>query len=235
MKTKQFVKTFIALALVLLVQQSNAQVKLGLRAGINLSKINTSSEHGLRELQTESLLTYHFGTTLDYRLSDKLSFQPSLLFSVKGSNNDLEYYWDPPIEGYDKFFFSYLDIPLHIAYKINNFQFFAGPYVAFGLSGKNEWNVKGEDFQEAVVLDLKPIFGELDSDDVGKEDGYFKSPDIGLNIGVGYTIDDFLINAGYSLGLSNIRPGIYGTLGSDLVEYNNRVVTFSVGYFFLKK
>jgi|TARA_B110000259_G_C13802917_1_gene317463 hypothetical protein len=53
-----------------------------------------------------------------------------------------------------------LEIPINAAYKINDFQIFAGPYIAFGLGGKNKEEIKYDGESEEYKTKFKPKFGK---------------------------------------------------------------------------
>ena len=83
-----------------------------------------------------------------------------------------------------------MEIPINAAYKINDFQIFAGPYIAFGLGGENKEEIKYDGESEEYKTKFKPKFGKLSEDDFEEESDedydYFKAFDFGLNLGVGY-------------------------------------------------
>lgn len=96
----------------------------------------------------------------------------------------------------------------------------AGPYVAFGLFGKSEYetNFPVEDSYEE---DAK--FGNSEDDNVAPID-------MGLNFMLGYQLKSgLLFNAGYGLGLANTIPK---DLRDGDVKSSNRVFSLSVGFAF---
>lgn len=72
---------------------------------------------------------------------------------------------------------NYLEVPVDVVFSFGNLGIHVGPYAAFLISAK------------AFDLDLK---------------SNFKSVDLGLNIGLGYTISKVGLGVNYGLGLSNI-------------------------------
>ncbi len=184
-------------------------------------------------------LAYHIGATVDYGFSDAISLQTGLLLSSKGYKYDLEQDLDDDetVEGYDKYTFNYLEIPIHVAYKINdNFQVFAGPYLAFGIGGKNKWDVTykydGDSDTDSVEIKYKAVFGEVKDEDLGEDEDAYGALDFGFDFGIGYQTGPILINAGYSLGLGNLTADYGGDFDPKDMKTSNRVITLSVSYFF---
>lgn len=239
---KKFYQLTVLIGLMAFSLQSQAQVRFGVKAGLNLNNISQNVEDSDFEFATKMSLGYHIGATMDFALFDDMSLQTGLLFTRKGFNNDLEegFFGDDPVDGYDRNFYHYLEIPIHVAYKINSFQLYAGPYVALGLGGKNKYEYteefNGMKFTESGELKLKPAYGKLtesDFDDLEDDEDYINGLDMGINFGVGYQTGPVLINAGYSLGLTNLTPRLEGfDEERDAFKLTNRVISVSLSYFF---
>lgn len=237
---KYLLRTFVVSALIALSVQTQAQVKFGVKAGLNANNISQNFKESDWESDTKMKLAYHIGATVDYGFSDAISLQTGLMLSSKGYKDDLEQDLDDDetVEGYDKYTFNYLEIPIHVAYKINdNFQVFAGPYLAFGIGGKNKWDITytydGNSETYSDEEKFKAVFGEVKDGDLGDDESAYRALDFGLDFGVGYQTGPILINAGYSLGLGNLMPSYEGS-DQDPKDYkiSNRVITLSVSYFF---
>lgn len=97
---------------------------------------------------------------------------------------------------------NYLNVPLMGKYYLTKgFSLEAGPQIGFLLSAKNE------------DIDVKDVF---------------KTVDFGVNLGLGYKLDNGLnFGTRYNLGLSNIN----NFEGSN-AKFKNGVIQVSVGYFF---
>ncbi len=98
--------------------------------------------------------------------------------------------------------FNYINVPLMAKYYVTErFSFEAGPQVGFMISAKNE----GTDIKDQL-----------------------NSFDFGLNLGIGYKLDNGLnFGARYNLGLSNIND-----VNGFSSKNRNGVVQVSIGYFF---
>ncbi|WP_293888851.1 MULTISPECIES: porin family protein [unclassified Sphingobacterium] len=166
----------------------------GLRAGVNIPKY--SYENGSSESNTGFFVTGY----LDAPVSPYFSILPGLSLQNKGGKRTIS---EGSSSGEFKQSIMSLDIPVNLVAKLptgasGNFIVGAGPYVGFGLSGKNKvkgnvgnWGAEGE-------TDVK--FGSGDNDQL-------KRTDFGVNFLAGYQLTNgFQINAGYGLGLTNLAP-----------------------------
>lgn len=126
------------------------------------------------------------GLGADLAFSPNMSLQTGLFFSAKGaefSDRDNGDWIDANVNA------NYLQIPIHLAYKIEvtsatKIVFHAGPYAAYGIGGKME-------------------LGSLEMDTFDKDLG-LKPFDAGLGLGVGAEFGSFLIDLGWDMGLTNI-------------------------------
>lgn len=144
-----------------------SQVKWDAKFGMNFSNMTKFED-------TKALPGFQLGVGMDYGFSENWSLQSGLMISSKGYKYKEGEYKETtrPI---------YLDIPILAAYKFNisdntKFVINAGPYLAFGLGGKNK--VDGVDESEKV-------FGE---------NGWNRF-DLGIQYGIGLELSDrYLIN-----------------------------------------
>ncbi len=229
---KYFIKAFVIIGLITFSLQSQAQVKFGVKAGINLCDIAVKYADRDREPDTKLKFGFHVGGTVDIGLMDMLSLQTGLLFSVKGTKTDLDNNLQPntSVTGFDRYTYYYLQIPIHAALKIKNFQIYAGPYIAMGIGGKNKYDFtityQGyEDINEGTTK-YRAKLGKVDPDDIAGDEGAFKATDLGLDLGIGYQFGPILINTGFSFGLGNITPKWRGsTIDPKDWKQSNRVFT----------
>jgi len=244
---KNLTKTFLIIGLLLFSLQTQAQIKLGIKAGMNVNNIKQDMAVGNYSFNTKSSVGYHIGLVVETSIISALNLQTGILFSTKGYSRDLEYNLpnNTTVDGFDRFNLYYIEIPLHFAYIIDdNFQLYAGPYVAVGMGGKRKWDYEytnnGNSQGQEGDNDIKSKFGKLTVDDYsanGDDPEYFKAFDFGVDFGVGYKSGSILVNVGYSIGLINMNPG--GVINRAGVEYNaedykttNRVFSVSLSYFF---
>jgi opacity protein-like surface antigen len=198
---------FIAVVALFGLGNVNAQeVKFGTKVGLNVSKFTGDTEG------FDSKIGFNLGAYAEISLSDKLTFQPELLFSTQGASSE---------DSFENETFkltikaNYLNIPLMMKYGLTDkFALEFGPQLGFLLSakGKAEGTFDGQAISEEE--DLKD---------------FFKSIDFGLNFGASFDVaENIMIGARYNLGLSNIMDE--EDSGDDKVQ--NAVLSFSVGYRF---
>ena len=192
------------------VSMSNAQgIKVGAKAGLNLSTVNGDDLD-----DAKSLIGFHLGAVAEISIADKFSFQPELLFSTQGAKaegGDVDYSYEQKTK------LNYLIIPLMAKfYLVKGLSVEAGPQVGFLMSAKAE----GEETDSFGGVTETFEYDEDIKDDI-------KGTDIGINVGAGYKLDSGLFfNARYNIGLSNISEYDNG-------DIKNGVFQFSIGYFFL--
>jgi hypothetical protein len=195
------------------VTETYAQT-FGIKGGLNLANQFAKDDDDTYNDDNKMKLGFNIGVTLDIPISDVVSFETGLIASSKGVKVEGE--------GYESTgSLLYADIPLtaKFSFEMNRdskFYIAAGPYVGFGLSGKNKFKVDGEDEDEADV--------EWGSD-VEKHD--LKRLDFGAQVNLGVELSGLQIGAGYGLGLANISPN-----DEDGFKLTNRVISVTVGYRF---
>jgi hypothetical protein len=122
----------------------------------------------------------------------------------------------------------YIEIPVNAVVKFplpHKVKIFAGagPYLAFGVGGKNKLEGKslGLSFSDDKSIDYNSAnnSGAFNSD--------LKRFDAGLNFLVGVEISHFTLNANYGYGLRNIKS----SSSNNDAKYANRVMSLSVGLF----
>jgi len=208
---KKLIFTLLA-AGITLAASAQSKTTFGIKGGVNFAKAYVSSDNSSETERSGGITSFHAGVFADAPLGAGFSIQPGLFYSGKGfGSNDGE--------STGKVKLSYLQVPINIVYNVplssGKFFFGAGPYAAYGISGKVQDQVSGR----TVSLDVK--FGnDFDSD--------FKRMDYGITGLVGFQFTNrLMLSANYDLGLSNIIPG--DNLGYSL---KNEVAGISLGFTF---
>ena len=201
-------KLFYLIALLLFVQISNAQ-RFGIKGGVNFANIDFSG--GGLTISGESLTGFHIGPVAEINLADNLYFNTGLLYSLKGTKLDLEFEGEG-VKATDKI--HYLEIPLNAAYKfpINdaaNIFVQAGPYLAYGLSGKEKAEADGVE----------------EEGDLFEGDDAMKRFDWGLGFGGGVEFGSIVASINYQLGLANLSD-------ESSAEAKMKVFQISLAYMF---
>jgi Outer membrane protein beta-barrel domain len=175
--------------------------RFGIRGGLNISSVNINLA-GLG-VNSSNRIGYHLGVVYETSISEKILFQPALLYSVKGlsdSGNTGGGTTVPSSEG-----FNYIEVPLNVMYLASEkLSMGGGPYLGYLMGYTND------------VL-------------TGDERRF----DYGLNLAMAYEISEGLqLSANYALGLSNMfKTDPATSLGFD-VSLSNRNIGLSVTKFF---
>lgn len=199
-----------------LITTAFPQVRFGVTGGLNLN--NISQEYNdFSESETEMKLGYHAGFLGEYYFTEMFSLQSGLMFNTKGYQIDIEEEYEDG-EGYSRYRLSYLEVPFNLTVNTGIFKLFAGPYLAFGIDGVNNYDY--------TYLQINTGSGDIEVSDDGSNDVHFEREitedqrddddvyvypyDVGLNIGLGIESGPILLKAQYSLGLVNMLPELEG-------------------------
>lgn len=209
----------------LTVTIATAQIKYGIRAGVNIASWKGDAVNSLNNivdvtsgyLDTKGRTGFHAGGYVSIPVGNRFSVEPGLQYSQKGYrlNGNIEV---------DALSFlganagvqvqsHYIDLPVLVRAEVaTGFTVYAGPQLSYLV--KNNLRV------DAGVLGISLLRRDLD---ITNE---FKRLDVGIVAGVGYQFSNgFNINAGYDYGLSRVDDN--GNFKSF-----NRVVKIGVGYTF---
>ena len=172
---KKLSSIFILLALAMSVATSvSAQVRFGVKAGLNLANFSGDIE------DTKILPSFMVGGQAEFGLSDAIGLGVGLQLQGKGAKANGE---DASIRP------MYLQVPVYLTYRNSGFFGGVGPYVGFGIAGKNKFGSESADIS----------FGSSVDDDLS-------ALDFGATIELGYEFSNLRATASYSLGLSNAIP-----------------------------
>ncbi len=169
-------KTFVLLALSFTVFTTQAQVNFGVKAGANLTNFSGSDVGE----SAKSLLGYAGGALVNYNLTEAVSLQGEVLYSLEGTSYKFE-----DVKMKNKM--SYINIPILAQYNhTSGFYAETGPQLGILASAK----VTGK------------VDGRTQSQDIKDE---FKSTNFSWAFGLGYKLPNGLgIGARYNLGLTNV-------------------------------
>lgn len=184
----------LALAVGVTVSAQEKKVELGVKGGMNISNFSGDVQN------TDAKIGFNVGVTLDYAFTNELYLLTGLEFTTKGAKTNVsesEYEYQNGY-GYEHievikgtFNPMYLQIPIHIGYKLDvtentKLVFRAGPYIAYGVGGKV--SAKQANEKESIG-----IF----------RTGLMKNFDFGLGLGVGAEFGKIGVNLGYDFGIIN--------------------------------
>ncbi len=203
----------------LLAVGANAQLKFGVKAGLNMSNMTNKDKDKDYDEDYKMKPGFHIGLTAEYAISENLSVEPGLLFSTKGYKVD-----ESGIKM--KANLNYFEVPINVLYKfdLGGVKAFvnAGPYLGFAMSGKIKADEKIFEDEEGNPTDEMDI--EIGSD---KEKDDVKAFDFGLNLGVGAEISNITLGLQYGFGLANLAP-----VTENDYKLKNKGFALSVGYKF---
>lgn len=185
---------------------SGNQLKLGLKAGLNLSNIYDKQN---QEYVADNKAGVFGGVYLSIPLGKSIGFQPEILYSqkgFKGSGNVLGVDYDFSRTS------NFIDIPLQIQIKPIEFvTILAGPQFSYLLDTKNEFNGSTDTVTE---------------DNINSEN--YKKNILGFVLGADFNLSHFVITtrAGWDISSSDAN-------GNDSTpRYKNRVLQLGLGYTF---
>jgi hypothetical protein len=226
---ENFKKLLIAIVLLTFASASFAQT-FGLKAGFNLSNLDSKSNHG-NDGNYDSLTYdlnlnpgFHVGATAEFQVAKSFSLETGLFLTTKGyiSNFTFNDYYGVKTSSKVNSKFYYIDVPVNVkkTFNLGNKKLYGalGPYLGFaiGYSYTDETTQNGQTSKHSSGYIRGP--------------GFNSRIDYGLNIGAGVAIEAFQFGVTYSLGLSNsmYNPGTAGAA-------KNRVIGITIGYTILNK
>jgi len=219
--------------LVLTATALEAQVEFGILAGPNFQNMVGKDDDG-DKLTNGMIIGFHAGVSASIPVAPDFYFQTGLLFSQKGSKNNMELI--PTKASGDDYNtttrISYIDLPLHLLFRpelgSGHVLVGFGPYVAFGIGGKQTVDYSGLPAMEQKVKFKSEISNEERYD---LENTYFKRFDAGADIFAGYELSMGLwLRLNAQLGLLDMMPALQD--GDPQANLKNTGFSLSVGYNF---
>ena len=156
---------FVAFLFTTISFASYSQIRLGVRGGLNLSRISgdDDDDNGMK-------FGFHLGGMVHVPIKGRLCFQPEILFSTKGTQSKEE--------SDSKLALNYVDIPLLLNYRIENGLFFeVGPTIGVLVSANLKYDGDSEDVKDSFK-----------ASDVGAAFGVGYRTDMGLSLGLRYQL-----------------------------------------------
>ncbi|SCY64656.1 porin family protein [Flavobacterium caeni] len=211
---KKVILTIFALAA---FGTASAQIKFGVKGGINLSTITGDVSDDITMKPGA-----HVGGFVKIGLMDKLFLQPELLFSMQGAKT--KDYWSYGGGEFEReennYNLSYINIPIMGRYYIvKGFNVEFGPQFGILVSAKSKYEYT-ETFDNGFGLETYSESRTIDIKDS------LKTIDVGLNIGAGYDFNDHMgVGLRYNFGLTDIDDFAFS-------ETKNSVLSASFLYTF---
>ena len=172
-------KHILAASALLLAGIIQAQVRFGVKGGLNFAHVSTNTP-AISDYD-KVLPTFHLGLITDVSANDHFSFQPQVIIQGKGTK--IKYDSEDTL-----YRFISLDIPLNLLFKSEGFFIGGGPNLGFNLDANYKQNGSRTDIG------------------IGSGENEFKRFDFGLHFMAGYESEaGFLIGVNYLRGVTNLR------------------------------
>ncbi|MBA7518175.1 hypothetical protein ES705_10242 [subsurface metagenome] len=205
MKNKRI--AFIVI-LALLYIPTQAQIKFGIRGGINSSnvKLEGFDNPDYRLDYKSSQVGFHFGVISQIKFA-MVFVQPELLFTTARTDISL-YDVADDIKTIGKQSFNKLDLPIMAGVKLGPLKLQAGPVASVILNSKS-------DLLEENGIELA-----------------YKGLTIGYQAGIGLELGSLLLDVKYEGNLSKLGDGV--TIGGEDFNFDQRLnqIIFSIGFLF---
>ena len=221
--------------------QSLIPMKYGIKVGANISNIISTTNEGVKNIETSSQIGVAGGFYMEIALNDKWYINPELIYSQKGASFTYEYTHDYEVSERDihntshELKLAYVEVNPTISYKATDkLALNFGPSVSFILTP--DYSIltdKGQNDNLSSHSEL--IDGTYEEETI----------DIGINLGISYYLtENFfidsrvnsslmkagtiskLINTGIVSGSSTNSPEI------NIYEIRNSIISFSIAYLF---
>ena len=194
-------KLFFTAAVVMCSLTAFAQTKEGTfsiqpKAGINISNLSNKDNAKVK-------VGFTAGAEAEYQLTKQLSLSAGAMFSTQGAKSTTVF---QEVDIKNTMEFDYINVPiLANYYSIEGLAVKLGIQPGFNIVAKR----KRTDGVDKVSENLKDLGVDV------------RKVDISIPIGVSYEFNDFVVDARFNLGLTEV---------ADLVKSKNRVFQITFGY-----
>ncbi len=197
--------------LLVLPQQAAADVKFGIKGGVNAANVNGNAFDDLDgTIDWKNNLGFCAGIFLQFNFGDVLTIQPEVLYTVKGAKTEIV---EGELTATGKLLFDYVEIPLLLKLTLPTGDvapfIFAGPAIGFNLQSKLKLIADGDSEEIDIAEDLKKF-------------DYSAVLGAGLNFGRTLHID-----VRYTLGLQNLIEEQI-----EAIDLKNGVISATLGLTF---
>lgn len=193
------------------ISQEKSKMSFGILGGVNFQNLNGKLSSG-DKLENDMLLGFHGGVNVQIPVAPEFYFQPGLMFATKGAKDT---YTILGAEFTDEIKINYIEMPLNLVYKasLGNgfFMLGFGPYLAYGISGKQVFEGNDLTFERGVD---------------------YNALDAGANIFAGFeTAGGLFLQLDTQFGMLNINPEDENS-SADQATAKNTGFGLSLGYRF---
>jgi len=196
------------------VMAQNDKVKLGIKAGLNISSLTFDES----ELSSSSKTGFTAGVMVEIPLAKNFSLQPELLYSQQGTKTS---FFDQDVTNSNfkgRIELNYLNIPLMLKYYvIKGLSIQAGPQIGLLLKANSKYQDNFLGYENQESFNLKK---------------YSNGIDTSINFGLGYQFKEkFYTDFRYNISYSNVFKDSDANyfINHDM---KNKVFQITIGYFF---
>ena len=203
-------KLFFGSLFLLITFFTNAQVKVGIKAGLDFSGESLMG-NGIK-VTTSSVTGFNAGVIMNIGLGT-VFIQPGLLFSQKGGST---YGGQESVQET----LNYLEIPVNLVHWISNGYVMGfintGPRLSIGISGQD-------------VKSGSTISSQTQNVKFGSSTGDYNTLDFGWGIGGGIQVGNVFTCFNYTFGVTNLLAGT-----TDGIAVANHSASIAIGFMFGK-
>lgn len=211
---KKYMLLIATLFLSVTLMAQTDKIKLGVKAGLNLSSLSFDES----ELNSSNKTGFTAGIMVEIPLAKNFSLQPELLYSEQGSKSSFSDQ-DVTNSNYKSTIdLNYLNIPVMVKYYVlKGLSVQAGPQIGILLKANNKYQDNFLGYENHESFNLKD---------------YTTGIDTSVNFGLGYQFKDkFYTDLRYNISYSNVfKEGDANHFINN--DMKNRVFQISIGYFF---
>ena len=196
------------------VMAQSEKVKLGVKAGLNISSLTFDES----ELSSSSKTGFTAGLMVEIPVAKNFSLQPELLYSQQGTKTS---FFDQDVTNSNfkgTIELNYLNIPLMLKYYvIKGLSLQAGPQIGLLVKANSKYQDNFLGYENQESFNLKK---------------YSSGIDTSINFGLGYQFKDkFYTDFRYNISYSNVfKDGDANYFINH--DMKNRVFQITIGYFF---
>jgi len=132
------------------IAQEKSKVSFGLLGGVNFQNLKGELSSG-DKLENDMLLGFHGGFNVQLPIVAGFYLQPGLMYATKGAKDT---YTILGSEFTNEIKINYVEMPLNLVYKASLgkgfFMLGFGPYIAYGISGKQVFEGNDLSFERGV-------------------------------------------------------------------------------------
>jgi hypothetical protein len=146
-------KLFLTLIVLTVAFAANAQIQIGVKAGLNIANLRSSDAYYVIHSNLSQLTSFNGGLITSVHLFADFFIQPEVYYSRQGLNGS-------KIMGEFAFKYDYLNVPVLLKYQFKCGPFIeTGPQFGFLMSEKNVANGVSFDLNEVKNSDFSWAFG----------------------------------------------------------------------------